>query len=295
MEAHGVGTTVVERSRPLCDLAVRVVTDRSAWAEKALRLLDGPAVVVELTTWAVGSGLEDIPAAVVLDITCPFQAKRRLCGELAERAWQPVSICCLAAEPGAARAATYLRRLGYSVLELLPGEEARWEDLQARVQRILDSCAWIAPRLACALDCYDRRVIDALVAALDILPGRASVKVWAERLGMRRQDLGAVFAEMGLPTPKIMFNWVWLVRLIEFAQGAGRNMTREELVGQFGSPSPEYVGRRARELTGIPLGKLVAAGSQRVLEIMAVRVGGPRRRMGRRQRCAGGSSWVWAG
>jgi hypothetical protein len=275
MDGDGVAAAAVGRSPPSCDLAVRVVTDRAAWAERALRLLHGPAVVVEQTTWSAGLGLEDIPAAVVFDMTCPFQAKRRLCRELAERAWQPLSICCLAAEPGAARAATYLRRLGYSVVELLPAEEAHWEDLQAQVQRILHSCAWIAPRLARALDCYDRQVVGAYVAALDILPGRASVKLWAERLGMRRQDLAAVFAEMGLPTPKIMFNWVWLVRLIEFAQGAGRNMTREELASEFGSPSPDYVGRRARELTGVPLRELLAGGSARALEIMAVRVGGP--------------------
>jgi hypothetical protein len=288
MDGDGVGAAAVGRSPPSCDLAVRVVTDRSAWADKALRLLDGPGVVVEQTTWSAGSGLEDVPAAMVFDITCPFQAKRRLCGELAERAWQPVAVCCLAAEPGAARVSGYLRRIGYSVVELLPAEDAHWEDLQAQVSRILEGCAWIAPRFARALDCYDRQVVDAYVGALDILPGRASVELWADRLAMRRQDLAAMFAEMGLPTPKTMLDWLWLVRLIEFAQAAGQKMKRKDLAGQFGSPSPDYVGRRARELTGVPLGKLLAAGSQRALEIMAVRVGGPRRRMGRRQRRVGG-------
>lgn len=260
------------------DLPLVVVTDRDAWAEAALGSLDVLGLVAERAAWSSAPRLDGTPAAVALDVAAPFGRKVRQCERWAARAWQPLCVCCLAAEPGAARVAAGLRSLGYSTVELLPSEEGHWQDLLSRLRRRVENHAWIATRFAQAFGCYDRWIVEAFHVALDTLPAGGSMEHWAARLGLRRrQDLAVMFAERGLPRPKALWDWVRLIRLIEFARAAGLKSTREKLAREFGYSSGDYLGRRVRELSGVSLGALLEAGPARAIEIMAERLRGRRR------------------
>ncbi len=116
------------------------------------------------------------------------------------------------------------------------------------------------------LDCYSPPVVDALSVACLMIPRHSSVEYWAGELGLPgRRDLEELFGWHNLPKPKLVLDWLHLLRVVE--HGAAEDLaTRDQLASAFGYGSGRYLGRKARRLTGQPLGKLLETGAKGTLQ-----------------------------
>ncbi len=247
-----------------------VVSDRAAWTDSAVEVCRMLDCLAECWQWSEARALSDPADTLLLDVTGPFAKRRLLLEKWAARAWQPVCLVSLAPEPGAAEFRSWLNSLRYRRVLLTGTRRAYWRELRSSLQAILDSRAKLVPEVAKVLDCYDPAVIEALSVALLLIPERRTVNSWAMELGFRsRQQLEALFADRALPSPKTIFDWLRLVRVVEFAGGSGRQQTRDELARVFRYPSGDYLGKRCKELTGLPLRRLVNGGVEGTLRILS--------------------------
>jgi len=97
------------------------------------------------------------------------------------------------------------------------------------------------------------------------LPGGRTVTRWARSAGFRRrQELAALCAELGLPQPKAILDAIRITRAAHAACSRPVS-TRDQLAQRFGFSSGDYLGKRARALTGLSFGRLVHAGAAAVL------------------------------
>jgi hypothetical protein len=252
---------------------VGLITDRDAWADRALAGLSTNGTIYERLDWGSAVSLKEPAAGMLVDVTPPFAARLQLLRGWAARAWQPACICCLVPEFGAADALAELGDLGYSTVLPASTRDHDWQDIRRRLDLICGKQAWLVPQIARALDCYDLPLIEALEAALDILPAETTVKAWVRELGLpRRQRLESLLAKRGLPPPKEILEWLRLARVIESSAACCARPTRRQLAEEFQYPDADYLGRRAKKMTGRTLGALLGSGVGGVLEIMAERV-----------------------
>jgi len=252
---------------------VGLITDRDSWADRALAGLSTNGTIYERVDWGSAVSLEEPAAGMLADITPPFAARLQLLRGWAARAWQPACVCCLVPESGAADVLAELAELGYSTVLPASMRDHDWEEIRRRLDLIRGKKAWLVPQIAGALDCYDLAVIEALEVALDILPAQTTVKAWVRELGLpRRQRLESLLAKRGLPPPKEVLEWLRLARVIESSAAYGVRPTRRQLAEEFRYPDADYLGRRAKKMTGRTLGALLGSGVGGVLEVMAERV-----------------------
>jgi hypothetical protein len=90
-----------------------------------------------------------------------------------------------------------------------------------------------------------------------------------------------LFASHKLPKPKIVLDWLRLLRVIEHGVEEP-DLTRDELARAFGYGSGKYLGRKARQLTGQPLGKLLKMGGKGTLALLSASECGPQQSGARR-------------
>ena len=178
----------------------------------------------------------------------------------AGQAWQPLCVVSLEAAPDAARFVSHLRDRAFD--RIVPVQGGFVGPLRSALRDVLASDAWIAVHAAQALECNDPVVVRALAMGLDLLPQHHTVTRWARVLGCaRRQDLEAMFASRGLSPPKAVLDRLRLARLIHWAGTTRPTPTRDELAARFGYSSGDYLGKRAKVLTGAALGRLVREGA----------------------------------
>ncbi len=249
--------------------AVSLVSDRSDWTDAAVELCREMEGLAEHWCWSAARGLANPGDALLIDLVNPFPARQPLFGEWASRAWQPISVVSLAPQPGAAGMAAWLGSLGYSRLLQPTARVPYWHELQSNLKTVLQSRARIVPLAAEALSCYDPPVIRALSEALLLIPERRTVNAWAIGLGLeRRQQLEALFAARHLPRPKEVLEALRLARAVESALRSSHPPSREELARRFRYPSGDYLGKRAKQLTGLSLGQLFTVGVSGVLSCL---------------------------
>ena len=81
-----------------------------------------------------------------------------------------------------------------------------------------------------------------------------------------------MFGECRVRNPATVFQWLRLARVIEFAVHRPTRPTRDELARLFGYGSGDYLGKRAKALTGLALGSLLSFGLDAFFELMATRL-----------------------
>lgn len=218
--------------------------------------------LVERWEWSEAGALKDPADALVLDLTAPFAEKFPLFEKWCVKAWQPVCLVSLAAEPGAGEFGGRLRDFGWRHVVVTGTRRSYWREHCSILTRIVESGANLVPQIAQFLGWgCDPPVVEALAVALELIPEKRTVQAWASELGLRnRQQLDELLSRRDLPSPKAILDRLRLARAIEFATRLERPPTRDELAAQFGYSNGDYLGKRARELTGLPLGQLVERG-----------------------------------
>lgn len=212
--------------------------------------------------------------ALVLDVAKPFANKRPQLTAWARTGRQPVSILCIAPERGAADLSAWLRGLGYRHLLYGDRPEEYCDQLEAKLRLITDRRAWIVSEIAKELDCFEPDVLDALSVAITLIPEHTTVEYWTRELGMRRrQRLWELFARYGLPGPKRVLEWLRLARVVDYAATPSR-VSRDDLARTFRYSSGNYLGRRAKQLAGQPLGQVLSGGVTWLLSQMCARGNG---------------------
>jgi hypothetical protein len=251
---------------------VALVTDSNPWADRALEELSANGMIYERLDWGKAVSLEEPAEGMVVDVTPPFESRLQFLRTRASRAWQPTCICCLTPEFGVTDVMVELGNLGYSTVLPTSMRNHDWQEVRCQLDLILKKKAWLVPQIAGALDCYDLPVVEVLEAALNILPAHTTVNAWVRELGLpRRQTLESLLAERGLPRPKEILEWLRLARVIEFSHACCARPTRNQLAEEFQYATGDYLGRRAKKLTGRTLGTLLGTGVGGTLEIMAER------------------------
>ncbi|NIR43842.1 MAG: hypothetical protein GWN51_05560 [Gemmatimonadetes bacterium] len=178
---------------------------------------------------------------------------------------QPVS--------GAWETHQHLEALGYRRILHTADHAAYEEELRSTVQQVIDERAWLVPRAARAVGCADPAVVEALSLAVIIVPEVRTVDRWAEKYGLKSaRGLEALFRRCRVTNPAAVFQWLRLARVVEYAVHQAKIPTRNELAERFAYGSEDYLGRRAKALTGHSLGRLLALGLEPFFELMETRL-----------------------
>ena len=249
-------------------LPVALVSDRQEWVRRACEACRAVRTIPECETWSTVPSRHGPVAALVLDVTSPYEPKRRQLRKWAGKGQQPACILCVAPQRGAAELAIYAAKLGYN--HVLYGIVAEFcEGLEEVMRRIIEKRAWVVPEVARVLKCYDHEIVRCLDVGLDLAP-RHTVESWATELGLqRRQDLASIFSGRSLPPPKLVLEWLRLVLLVEKATNSPHEQTHDELARAFGYASGDYLRKHARRISAHSLSDLIKSGVQGTLGIMA--------------------------
>ncbi len=266
------GTTELRAAAlPVHCLRVLVVSDRDRWSDRAAQIAADLDAVAERQRWATAGRATRPPASMVVDVQPPFSPRKTSLTKWARWGWQPVCLVSLATEPGAARFADLLYAVGYRSVLLDSARGSYWRRLASTMQEILQRRAVLVALVAKALRSGEPCVVEALSVAWHLLPRRRTVEDWAAALGMaRRQQLEVSFAKRGLPFPKKVLEWLQLLQVVDFARRSAESPTRDALAYRFNYPSGDYLGRRAKYLTGESFGRLVAEDIEQVLARMSL-------------------------
>lgn len=260
----------VSNGRDGAPARVSIVSDEADWTREALRrCLELDGVAPERVGWPEAGRLTKPPAALVVRAgrgvrevePDPFET-------WAGRAWQPLTIVSLAPVPGAAELSRRLEALRFRST-LWHGTAEAWERVEPRLAELIARPVWIVPALADALEVRDPRVVEALSVAVLRQPEKLSIPRWAGAAGLvGYRDLEGLFSRRGLPPPKRVLEWVRLISVVEHGRTAAGTWTRERLARRFGYSSADYLGRRAKALSGRSLGRLLTAGPRETLRLL---------------------------
>lgn len=251
-------------------LPIVLVSDRARWLRGLRASCKALDVVPECESWASAETRRWPVAALVLDLTLPFEPKRSQLGEWAGRGWQPVCVLCISPQRGAAEFEVWARARGYHrMLHGARPSEYRAE-LGACLEEVVDRRLRLVVELAKALEVTDPEVLRALTLGMAMIPEHNTVGYWSDELGLgRRQRLARLFRRRCLPPPKRMLGLLRLARVVECATGPDQPVTQVELARRLGYSDASYLRRVARALTGQSLSWLLEGGPDRFFEVVA--------------------------
>lgn len=254
-----------------------LVSDRARWIQDAGQACRAISAIPEHETWKSAAGRTEPGSALVLDVTNPFDPKRDQLRRWARRAWQPLCVLCVSPQRGATELMSWASRVGYRYTVHGDALKEYCADLDTHLRNLIENCVWLVPELAAKFECHSPPIVDALAEACLMIPRHTTVDYWARELGLPgRRNLEELFACHDLPKPKIVLDWLRLLRAVEHGV-AEREATRGELAKAFGYASGKYLGRRAQQLTGQPLCKLLEMGAKGTLRLLATNERGPQR------------------
>jgi len=253
---------------------VLVVSDRRSWVDRVVPACRELGAVAEVRRWPAASAVSGPVAALLADVTRPSERKAALFAEWARRLWYPLCLVSLAPHSRAAQFVSQLRDRGYERItqSAYDGDElGQW--IRSGLEEILGSRLWLVPLAAERFGTRDRRVVRALCAALEMVPGEVTVDHWAGRLGWRtRQPLEALFRERGLPSPKDVLAWLRILTVVSLTECSAEPVSAGGLADELNYTSGKYLRRRIREVTGHPYEEVLDLGLEAVLELMRQRL-----------------------
>ncbi|MFQ5679293.1 MAG: hypothetical protein ACE5HP_07520, partial [Gemmatimonadota bacterium] len=236
-----------------------LVSDSERWLQRASESVPpGKNALLEPIPWAAAPELKGPLSALVVHVENPDEECVHVFESWAARAWQP--LCLVQAHPVQGLAAFYygLLRLGYRAIQVDSARGAQWASLREHLERQWRGYVSLVPLLADGLGCRDPLVVEALAVAAAGQPRLRTVKQWAEALGLPGYGpLEVLLTAHGLPSPKHLLGLIRLAAVMAYARKRGGRCRREKLAAEFLFPSGDYLGKRTKQLVGIPLCRLV--------------------------------------
>jgi hypothetical protein len=250
-----------------------LATDRLEWADGLVHSARGLDAIFESFPWHNAATLGRIPEGLVADVVAPLAPKQRTFRRWASQCWQPLVVTSLSRDPGAADFAAELGVLGYRQPVQATVSEDYWPDLRWQLTEVLDYRACLFPALARAWSADRPEMVRVLGTAVLMDPGELQVGLWADRAGLEGPEgLERIVHSWGLPEPRRLVRWLRLVRAVDFKIRLGDRVTRDSIAERVGWKKGEYLGKVARELTGLSFGELAGGGLELLLEIVAERL-----------------------
>jgi hypothetical protein len=246
--------------------AVGVITGREGWCEAVQDRCERTNLPFECWSWGNTPVAQGRPYRVLLaDVTRAVDPVVAELGGFAEHAWQACTVVSVTGSPGAADLVRELRRLGFRRIVMERNRHTYWATLRRHIETVRRGDGWLLPVFCRVLPCSDARIRRAVATLLDPLPCGRTVTRWARHAGFRRrQELAALCCDAGLPPPKTMLDAIRLARATHAAR-MRPGLTRDQLAQRFGFSSGDYLGKRARALTGQSFGRLIRVGPAAVL------------------------------
>lgn len=246
---------------------ISLVSDSRDWTIAAVRQCVNLNVVPEIVRWRSANIVAQPGHALLADLRQPFDVKSRVLSQWADAALQPVCIISITPEFGSAAVVIDASQLGFQVVHNTH-DDFYWNQLRPALLAVLDSSAYLVPRIASVLGCSDGQVVEALTVAFSMSPSRMGVAGWANELGIRRRELATTFQVRRLPMPGEILPWIRLARVVDYAHH-NRSITRRDLARRFSYGNGDFLGKRARAMTGMAFRALVADGVHVVFRCMA--------------------------
>ncbi len=251
---------------------VIVVGGHDAWIGRVVELAAAAGAIPEV----VGPDLlrrRLIPhaSAVVVHMAPPYERELALLDSWARFGWQPAVLPSLAPDHGSSGGVESLLRAGYEP-HYETGTPRYWRGVECALKRMLESATWLAPALAAGSGCFHGTFLRAL-RTLVLLPApTVDVRRWAASLCVGRQQLYQLFDSMNAPRPGAAIAWLKLFRVVDYRSRIRPVTRRSELARRFGYGNGDYLGKRAKLLTGKSLGELVRKGNREFFLLMLRRL-----------------------
>ncbi len=250
-----------------------IVSDDLAWSERTARACAEIGMIPEHLSWSEASTVESPPAVLTPDVDPAQVGELLILERWARRVWCPICIVSLRAMKGASECQSRLQAVGYRNFVYTASDAPDFAEFQSQARRLLEERCWLVPLAARALGCSHPAVVEALSLAVVIAPEAQTVDRWAREMGLRsRRPLEELFAACHVRNPARVFQWLRLARVVDFAAHQPKRPTRDELATRFGFGSGDYLGKRAKAITGRALGPLLSLRIDSFFELMAMRL-----------------------
>lgn len=223
-------------------------------------------LAAELVEWDDAQDLQPPVAAIAAHVDGQPELRARVLGAWAERALQPCTALFLAPVRRSALLAEEIRSLAYARIRRLADGPCSPQELHRVLGTVVDRELWAAGALARELGITGPLTVRALSCALDGNCPARNVTAWAQRCyrdphlraktGVgERHELARWLKKVGMPPPGRCLNVMRLCCALAHAWRNGQP-SRTRLARRFGYASADALGRRAKRLTGRPLGEL---------------------------------------
>lgn len=242
---------------------IAVLADDRLWAKQAMELSREVGGAPERFAWSE-AGMIEMPVRAILvlrDRSDSGQTSATL-ASWAATGWQPLAIVTDRPAPGSHGFAERIRELGYDapLHHPAPGDdtEGYWREFLQCLRDRFERRLWLVPHFVSELgqaDPWCARALEVLARN----PRTRTVEDWARLTGLSgRRALEREFAERALPPPKRLLVRFRLAQAICERYETGS--TLDAVARALAYPSGDYLGRRCRQLTGLPFSQAAASG-----------------------------------
>jgi len=272
MRPHGRFDVVAAASAqsPLIDPRGRVVivgTDDD-WIRTAVAIVN--AHEHDLTPEAMrlneGTGIDPPVVGALIHVDAPDSVSTEVLRPLARNAISRQSVVTLTPFAGAAVFRHVLDDLGYDrilVCPPRPRERGRyWTAFEKELTRLTAEHLALIPMIAHELGTADVEILRLVEASLVPTPTK-TVTTWRKRLERTHEELVGQLEALGFPPPKVTVDTIWLALAVQLASVTGDD--RVEVARACACSSGDYLGKKAKALTGLSFGDLVDRGLGPVL------------------------------
>lgn len=245
---------------------VVVIGDDPSWTAQVVRITVGLDASPEIIPTADGS----VELPLVSLVTFGHGADQEYRARLARWANRGLSALTLISSPpssGLASLRAFLERRGFPpalVYHSFPEPDPEYRrDLTIRLTEHLSHRLWLVPYFIRVLGVPDPDLERVLSVAIRN-PRMTTVDGWARASGLRRHGIDRMFRGLGIGPPKRLLAWLRLAQAV--CERCESGLPRDDIAACLGYPNGDELGRRSRDLAGLPFGQLADAGLPSVLD-----------------------------
>lgn len=247
---------------------VCVVGDPKWSAERVLCFGRDTGACVEVVDWQSAPRVSGPLGALVVILNDAHEGSMEQFEFWASIAWQPCTVLANRTSMGSTQLQAHLRRLGFG--PSLPFvKEPPWQALGQVVASVLSENAWLVAWFVRSLGVTAPKFVEVASAALRGPRPATSVKEWGQRLGLVRWELRRLLRAFGAPPAQRLLPRMLLWRACVVSRTSPVRLTRDKVARAVGYCSGDYLGRIAKEVSGLSFGALARSDLRAVVDCLA--------------------------